>query len=249
MKKSVVVLASWVWVTFVLLIIYGQEEINNDVYVDVDTNRDGTKSSEYQGKLIVGSLSAHLIFLFGCLFIVGAKLTSGPAAVLFLIFIAVFMTEEIAIIQNCANGHPKCFEYRTPLYILILINSAIHSSFPFVMLGLSCCGFCRRTDQPVNQPPVNNPVEQPANQPVEQPVIPPEIKLEMIEVTTPKVTYETILKIRNLNGNDKCTFCSDDLKTTDDMQILGCGHYFHKTCSKEWEKRSRQCPICMSNVI
>merc|ERR1711964_533588 len=52
---------------------------------------------------------------------------------------------------------------------------------------------------------------------------------------------------------DLCSICHENLKTGEEVHILGCDHIFHKTKScgiiQPWLTRHRTCPICRADAV
>lgn len=46
-----------------------------------------------------------------------------------------------------------------------------------------------------------------------------------------------------------CTVCQEQYAATETVTQLPCKHLFHKECITMWLKDSKQCPMCMSEVV
>lgn len=44
--------------------------------------------------------------------------------------------------------------------------------------------------------------------------------------------------------NEECIICYEDYKVKDKVLVLYCNHIYHRSCLKEWFKRSIKCPLC-----
>ena len=53
----------------------------------------------------------------------------------------------------------------------------------------------------------------------------------------------------DLEIDDQCSICLDELSIDEKVIILPCVHYFHKSCIKQWLSRKTYCPICASKKI
>ncbi|GJX90349.1 zinc finger, CCHC-type containing protein [Tanacetum coccineum] len=45
-------------------------------------------------------------------------------------------------------------------------------------------------------------------------------------------------------GEEACAICLKDFKLREQLTELGCRHYYHGSCIKEWLTRKNQCPLC-----
>jgi hypothetical protein len=52
-----------------------------------------------------------------------------------------------------------------------------------------------------------------------------------------------------LNGEDEvvCPICLEGMLRTSVLS-LGCGHYLHSRCGKEWLGRKSACPVCREGI-
>jgi len=45
---------------------------------------------------------------------------------------------------------------------------------------------------------------------------------------------------------NECTICRDDISVP--LEILPCGHLFHKKCIKQWLSLRMICPVCRARI-
>ena len=78
----------------------------------------------------------------------------------------------------------------------------------------------------------------------------------------PKITYDEILQTAN-NTNDeqgghkkirldhRCAICMDSFSddSTQILNLLSCGHYFHTNCASGWISSNNCCPVCKLKVV
>lgn len=232
---SIAILSVWSLAIFISLILYANQEITKDVYViTVDS---GQTYTDHIGNLIVAQNTLYMVCMLLTVLLIILDDRNHPEERMMesffsWCFICSFLSEYIiglyVFVAVCS--HTGCFEYQTPLYILLLI----HIFVIFVVLCLTlmqvfwCCESAPTLTVQQN---------------------PPEAKqqeMKNIELVHPpgQLTYETILKIHQFDMTHKCVICSVDLSTNDGMKILKCGHYYHKICVEEWEKRANTCPVC-----
>ncbi|CAD8091398.1 unnamed protein product [Paramecium sonneborni] len=60
----------------------------------------------------------------------------------------------------------------------------------------------------------------------------------------------TVKKKAEKNQTQKvqeCSICLIEIQKSDQKGILQCCHIFHKMCLQEWQKKSKNCPICRHN--
>ncbi|XP_015059957.1 E3 ubiquitin-protein ligase MBR1-like isoform X3 [Solanum pennellii] len=44
----------------------------------------------------------------------------------------------------------------------------------------------------------------------------------------------------------KCSICQEEYEADDEMGKLGCGHFYHIDCIRQWLKHKNNCPVCKS---
>lgn len=44
----------------------------------------------------------------------------------------------------------------------------------------------------------------------------------------------------------QCSICLNDFNYNQKVKLLGCGHYYHTECIKQWLTKERKCPYCQS---
>ena len=52
--------------------------------------------------------------------------------------------------------------------------------------------------------------------------------------------------------DDKCSICLEDFDFGDNNEVvktLGCSHYFHENCLKQWLFIKQNCPNCNNNLV
>ncbi|GAB4845254.1 hypothetical protein Ancab_038664 [Ancistrocladus abbreviatus] len=42
----------------------------------------------------------------------------------------------------------------------------------------------------------------------------------------------------------KCSICQEEYEAEDEMGKLGCGHWYHMQCIKQWLSQKNACPVC-----
>ncbi|OIS96312.1 PREDICTED: uncharacterized protein LOC109235627 [Nicotiana attenuata] len=47
----------------------------------------------------------------------------------------------------------------------------------------------------------------------------------------------------------KCSICQEEYEAEDEMGKLGCGHFYHIHCIKQWLLHKNSCPVCKSAAI
>jgi len=45
-----------------------------------------------------------------------------------------------------------------------------------------------------------------------------------------------------------CSICLQEYEVNEDIKLIPCLHFFHKSCIDEWMARSCDCPICKSKI-
>ena len=61
-----------------------------------------------------------------------------------------------------------------------------------------------------------------------------ELEIEKIDYIIVKKDFE----------NNECIICLDDMKISDHIKILKCGHIYHYKCINDWFEVKKECPIC-----
>lgn len=51
------------------------------------------------------------------------------------------------------------------------------------------------------------------------------------------------------NGIEPCSVCLEPFEDGDNLRMLPCFHQFHNQCIDTWLRRSRQCPVCKTNIM
>jgi hypothetical protein len=52
------------------------------------------------------------------------------------------------------------------------------------------------------------------------------------------------------NCIDRCLICLDDYDPEDDLRVMTCKHFFHKTCVDKWLQIGRNnCPACRTKGV
>lgn len=226
----------WIVLTLTLLIIYSKQEL------DISKS-DDSQSSDYSG----GSLIAHhTLYVASLLFVVRAIVhrekhgwppTNDKYALSILgsIGITYFVSMILGFIlflEDCASSLP-CVNYRTPLYVLYLINffipllaiAVLIIFFLGALVYAMCC-----SKETCYQGEIIEQKEQ---------------KEHHVQVT-----LETLQQVHQHNLETKCVICADEFAETKKkgIEILKCSHYFHTTCIKQWKATSRQCPVCKAEM-
>ena len=55
---------------------------------------------------------------------------------------------------------------------------------------------------------------------------------------------ETIFKQGSRGTEEECSICLDEFEHGASLQLLPCGHTFHRPCIREWLKGHNFCPLC-----
>ncbi|XP_077448135.1 E3 ubiquitin-protein ligase TTC3 isoform X1 [Stigmatopora argus] len=58
-----------------------------------------------------------------------------------------------------------------------------------------------------------------------------------------KTVYQKPAQPRELNLDDPCIICLDEIRQ-DDRRVIECGHTFHSKCIKQWMMNNSTCPTC-----
>lgn len=77
--------------------------------------------------------------------------------------------------------------------------------------------------------------------------------LEAIPVRTASECELTEVNGGAAEETAECSLCLEAFKPTDEVRLLPCEHYFHKTCIDKWfhakQFQNRSCPLCKRNPI
>ncbi|KAJ8550886.1 hypothetical protein K7X08_000256 [Anisodus acutangulus] len=46
-----------------------------------------------------------------------------------------------------------------------------------------------------------------------------------------------------------CSICQEEYEAEDEMGKLGCGHFYHMHCIKQWLMHKNSCPVCKSAAV
>jgi hypothetical protein len=50
--------------------------------------------------------------------------------------------------------------------------------------------------------------------------------------------------------NEQCSICLESFHENEILEQLTCGHYYHKTCIKQWfDKKNSTCPLCRIYLV
>ena len=64
------------------------------------------------------------------------------------------------------------------------------------------------------------------------------------------ILQKYIIKIKeyklneDLEESDKCSICLENYKKNDIINVLKCGHKYHKNCIDDWINDNNNCPLC-----
>jgi Ring finger domain len=58
------------------------------------------------------------------------------------------------------------------------------------------------------------------------------------------------LRLRSMDDcpSSECCICMDVFAASDVVVETNCGHFFHKSCCREWLRQSRTCPVCRDDI-
>ncbi len=45
-----------------------------------------------------------------------------------------------------------------------------------------------------------------------------------------------------------CAICLESFEAAEEVRVMTCDHYFHRTCLDEWLVRQPSCPTCISTI-
>ena len=65
-----------------------------------------------------------------------------------------------------------------------------------------------------------------------------------VKTTLEEVNKGTEIELYDSIKRDYCTICCDEIKYTDLVRKMKCGHIFHYKCLDEWLENNRKCPVC-----
>ncbi len=68
--------------------------------------------------------------------------------------------------------------------------------------------------------------------------------LQTIRKYTQDTIYGKLVDIVDKFDNPSCAICLEDFDKDDEIKMLNCKHYFHKTCLEDWLKKNGTCPYC-----
>ena len=58
-----------------------------------------------------------------------------------------------------------------------------------------------------------------------------------------EVTNKSFINKQKDNFHE-CVICLEEMKTGEDLTIIGCSHIYHSKCIQNWIKKKRICPLC-----
>lgn len=79
----------------------------------------------------------------------------------------------------------------------------------------------------------------------------PKEKAEKEEEEEAKIILERAYNLGGpdaIEGHDRCIICLIDFQPNEKVDMLCCGHYYHKLCIKTWLKHKDNCPYCNQNI-
>lgn len=135
--------------------------------------------------------------------------------------------------RNCYFGNPKCSEIKSPLYIINLFQ---------LILGFICVPWCISKDlehriihyECTTDHHYSDDVKININQNITYLHAPPQNYL----------IFSTVENLKKYNLSEACAICLQDYKTSDNIKLLKCSHYFHMACVNNLVI----CPVCRSSI-
>lgn len=55
--------------------------------------------------------------------------------------------------------------------------------------------------------------------------------------------------LENLNLDNNCPICGNNVESIHTMELTECGHLFHKDCLTLHRETNQNCPVCNNNLI
>ena len=55
-------------------------------------------------------------------------------------------------------------------------------------------------------------------------------------------------KLRQNKQKNICTICLQRITTDNDINLLSCGHCYHRDCLSQWIHKNNVCPLCRHDI-
>lgn len=70
---------------------------------------------------------------------------------------------------------------------------------------------------------------------------------EPIIITIDYIDHMVVIDRVDIENEEECPICYDELNEENIVVIIKCGHIFHKKCINRWLNQNFSCPICRKN--
>jgi len=86
---------------------------------------------------------------------------------------------------------------------------------------------------------------------------PPPVGVNLIPTAAPVIDIDAHTNVLNFDKHhdnaqfeqQDCSICKDPFTGSQQLRLLQCKHFFHKSCVDDWLNTHNTCPVCFVNII